>query len=198
MGGDGQALGNKQSLLNKSKQYSCGVDNENHEKISEVEKRKDRWQNCSISLEPLEAPVVFDLGGIICSKISVVNFLLKKKQSEKENEVIDINKLSEVREVSNEWINGSFACPITGFLTSSGVHSFVGFWGCGHVVANAVFSTSKVASESRDDFPLAVCPVCSVSSLKVCLTPSSEKEVEQRAYHRQYLRSVRKRTRPIS
>lgn len=197
MGGDGQALGNKQSLLNKSKQYSCELDNANHEKISEVEKQKDRWQNCSISLEPLETPVVFDLGGIICSKISVVNFLLNKKQSVKENKVIDINKLSEVREVSNELVNGSFACPITGFLTSSGVHSFVGFWGCGHVVASAVFSTSKKANESREDFPLVVCPVCSVASLRVYLTPSSEREIEQRAYHRQYFRSVRKRTRSI-
>lgn len=198
MGGDGQALGNKHSLLNKSKQYSLEVDSENIERVSEAEKRRDRWKICSISLEPLESPAVFDLGGEIYSKISVVDYLINRKRSEGEDKAIDIKKLSEVREITNKLINGAFKCPVTEYLTSSGVHSFAGFWGCGHVVACEALATIKCDSGSTDSLPEAECPICGLSSMKVLLVLPPQKQKEQRARLCPYLRSLRKRSRGSS
>eukprot|EP00796_Vickermania_ingenoplastis_P013363 gene13363-9192_t len=190
MGGDGQALTNKRSLLNKAKLWTSTEDVKGT--CSEAQIRSDRWKHCAISLEPLEAPVVFDLGGVIYSKSSVIEYLLSRKEpSPAKTDAFPLTKVSDVREVVNELTSEGIRCPITGYATNSGVHFFVGFWGCGHVVASSAVHTQE--SEQNDDS--GDCPVCGSSSVLVRLVVPQEDEKKQRTRLRTMIRSLRKRSR---
>lgn len=200
MGGDGQALTNKRTLLNSAKEYTTSGNEVDREKQSFIEEQANKWKHCPISLEPLEAPVVFDLGGVVYSKISVLDLLVEKKATEEcsdgapQPSTFDIKKISDVREVANQSDGGHITCPITGYVTISGAHSFIGFWGCGHVVAASTVSSCVPDEEEclQDD-----CPVCGVRSVKVRLMLPLKDEKTQRKKLRLLVRSTRKRQRDM-
>lgn len=179
MGGDGQALTNNRALLNRSKQFDS--DEKSHPTLP----LEERSLICPLSLCTVDHPAAFDVGGIIYSKLSVVNHLLKKKSAGCED--IGIRKIADVREVANVVEDGVIKCPVTGYISSSRNHSFVGFWGCGHIVAEEALPASV---KQENDF--SDCPVCSLNSLVVPLFSS---DVSQREKLHAILRSVRKRQR---
>lgn len=195
MGGDGQALTNSRSLLNKSKLYDV-EGSSSPEKENEVKLRGDRWTHCKISLDTLESPAVFDMGGCVYSKLSVVNYLLERKNMGSDRnapkDLKHLKKLSDVREISNQLTEVGFKCPITGFVTSSGLHSFSGFWGCGHVVGSSALHLRPTHEEKTVEIE---CPVCGTSSVAVKLVLPPTEEEEQRNKLKAYFRAVRKRPR---
>lgn len=194
MGGDGQALTNSRKLLNNSKQFSSSSTNgtETAERI-QFGNQQLKWKVCSISLDPLEEPIVFDLGGALYSQTSVVEYLLRRNRGDStavKSDVFPLKKLSDVREIVNEIEWGGVKCPLTGYVTTSGVHSFDGFWECGHVI-----SSSKTPKDQGGNSFSVVCPLCGVKSVRVRLNVPSEEEIKQRKILSQHIRSLRKRSR---
>lgn len=201
MGGDGQALANKRSLLQKSRVYVTAAELEGTnagEKQTAKSRSVERWSHCALSLSPLELPAAFDAKGNVYSKQSVVDYLLRRKEAAAGGELSEaatehLKKLNDVREVSNDAEDsGTICCPVTGFTTSSGVHAFVGFWGCGHVVcASTVPRWTDLNSQIDVD-----CPVCGVRSFYVRLVLDSEADAEtQLTFLRSHLKKHRKRAR---
>lgn len=201
MGGDGQALANKRSLLQKSRVYVTAAELEGTnagEKQTAKSRSEERWRHCALSLSPLELPAAFDAKGNVYSKQSVVDYLLRRKEAAAGGELseaatVHLKKLNDVREVSNDAEDsGTICCPVTGFTTSSGVHAFVGFWGCGHVVcASTVPRWTDLNSQIDVD-----CPVCGVQSFYVRLVLDSEADAEtQLTFLRSHLKKHRKRAR---
>ncbi|RNF23988.1 putative replication termination factor [Trypanosoma cruzi] len=194
MGGDGQALSNKRKHLEESRafvtpeQLRKGAGKEVDVTRKEKERIAQRWAHCALSLEPLETPVVFDLCGRLYSKRAIVNELLERRHRPKCNkEGFDggncaIAKLSDVCEVKNveEGERVCIRCPLSGFEASSGLHKFVGFWGCGHVVCTSSCSDSVMKKgEARDAVPGAEpttksCLLCGEDSFQVPLILESE------------------------
>ncbi|KAG5470442.1 hypothetical protein LSCM1_01686 [Leishmania martiniquensis] len=201
MGGDGQALANKRSLLQKSRVYVTAADLELRqakEKTTLKSRTIERWSNCALSLQPLEAPAAFDTAGDVFSKQSVINYLLDQKEhsdcaAEVEKSKPAIRKLTDVKEIANEvGSDGSICCPITGYSTTSGVHSFVGFWGCGHVISASTISVSQDLKSQID----VECPFCGLLSFYVCLVCDDTDTAEsQRKFLRHYSKMFRKRPR---
>ncbi|CAM42857.1 conserved hypothetical protein [Leishmania braziliensis MHOM/BR/75/M2904] len=201
MGGDGQALANKRSLLQKSRVYVTTTDLESgqaKEKTSHKSRTVERWTHCAFSLQPLEAPAVFDAAGNVFSKQSVINYLLDRKERSDaavrdKEDTFSIKKLADVKEISNKGErDGSFCCPITGYSTLSGVHSFVGFWGCGHVVSASTCSKSDDLKSQVD----VECPFCGLQSFYVRLVCNDTEVAEgQQKFLRHYLKRLRKRVR---
>lgn len=201
MGGDGQALANKRSLLQKSRVYVTAADLESgqaKEKTSQKSRTVERWSHCALSLQPLEAPAVFDGAGDIFSMQSVVNYLLDRKErsngavGEREDNFC-IKKLTDVKEIANEvGSDGSVCCPITNYSTVSGGHSFVGFWGCGHVVSASTLSKSSDLTSQID----VECPFCGFESFYVRLICEDAEDAEnQQTFLRHYIKRSRKRMR---
>ncbi|KAG5494585.1 hypothetical protein JIQ42_02197 [Leishmania sp. Namibia] len=201
MGGDGQALANKRSLLQKSRVYVTAADLELQqakEKTTHKSRTVERWSHCALSLQPLEAPAAFDTAGDVFSKQSVIDYLLDHKGHsdgavEIEKNKTSIKKLTDVKDITNEvGSDGSICCPITGYSTMSGVHSFVGFWGCGHVVSASTISTSHVMKSQVD----VECPLCGLLSFYVRLVCDDTEDAEsQRKFLRHYSKKFRKRLR---
>lgn len=201
MGGDGQALTNKRSLLQKSRAY---VTSSELEEVDSKEKQTlrarnvERWSHCAISLEPLELPAAFGADGNICSKQSVLDYLLKRREATAEGlsgdaDALQIRKLSDVREISNETEDSdTICCPITGFATSSGMHAFAGFWGCGHVVCSSTLP-KWTGLDSQVD---VACPFCGQKSFYVrLLLDKDEDSLQQLSFLRSHLKKFRKRGR---
>ncbi|KEG10217.1 hypothetical protein DQ04_04041090 [Trypanosoma grayi] len=217
MGGDGQALSNKRKLLDGSKVFLTAEElrteecRESDVSRREKERRAQQWAHCALSLEPLEAPVVFDLRGRLYSKRVVLNEILKRRNrptsAEKDtNEDGVITRLADVREISNieEAEKVHIRCPLTGFDASSGLHKFVGFWECGHVVCSLSYSSEPMnalnaakGSPPADEQTAASCPFCGESSFAVPLALGREEEEEaQYRRLRPLQRAFRKRKRP--
>ncbi|KAG5496106.1 hypothetical protein JKF63_02407 [Porcisia hertigi] len=199
MGGDGQALTNKRSLLQKSRVYATGADSESDpakEKTTHRSRTVERWTHCALSMQVLEAPLVFDAAGDVFSKQSVIDYLLDRKKCSddaKEKDDFPIKKLTDVREFANE-VNsdGSVCCPITGYSTALGVHSFLGFWGCGHVVSA---STLKKSEDSKSQMDVE-CPFCGLESFYVRLICEDADDAKsQQRFLRHSLKKIRKRAR---
>lgn len=55
--------------------------------------------------------------------------------------------MSDVCEISADSLtsSGDIKCAMTNVTNRNGVHSFVGFWKCGHVVLQSTLSTSQIA-----------------------------------------------------
>ncbi|CCW70547.1 unnamed protein product [Phytomonas sp. Hart1] len=198
MGGDGQALTNKRSLLQKSKFYGNQFgnnDNTQDEKNTEKQWRTERWTHCALALEPLQYPAAFDLGGRIYSMQSIIRHLLDRKQNIVSFENIGehfshIKKTSDVREITNKVnSNGEIRCPLTDFLAQSGNHSFVGFWSCGHVLAISSLPTFDKIEHHH------LCPLCGVSSIVVPLVLESSASDRQQQLLKTLLHSKKKRKR---
>lgn len=198
MGGDGQALANKRSLLQKARAYVTAAELETgdaKEKTTQKARTVERWRHCALTLQPLEAPVVFDTAGNVFSKQSVIDYLLDRKERLRDGEVDDsvkfpLKKLSDVREVTNDddAANEGICCPVTGYSISSGVHSFCGFWGCGHVVcASTLDRWVDVASQLDSE-----CPLCGMRSFYVRLVLE---DVEDATRQQSALRGVSKKCR---
>lgn len=215
MGGDGQALANKRSLLESALTYGVHASAVNRGDKAEVKSEdvQQRWQHCALSLEKLETPIAFDLQGDLYSMQSVVDHLQKRLNDAgtvSAPHIYDvgdacqgktIHKLSDVCQVSNEMCNSAtddtcdIICPITRLLASTGKHSFVGFWGCGHVVAATSLAAEmprNAATAGNSDDVECVCPVCDMSSILVQLILPSDKAKEQRKRLRHIL-GMRKR-----
>ncbi|KPA84545.1 hypothetical protein ABB37_01082 [Leptomonas pyrrhocoris] len=204
MGGDGQALANKRSLLQKSRVYVTAAEAAELEATDLKEKQTakarnvERWRHCALSLGSLEFPVAFDAEGNVFSKQSVVDYLRRQKEAAasgatEKSQILNIKKLSDVREVSNDTGDSdTVCCPVTGFATSSGMHTFVGFWGCGHVVCS-----STLPKWSDNDSQLDIeCPFCGQKSFYVRLVLDSEGDAQmQSAFLRSHLKKHRKRGR---
>lgn len=201
MGGDGQALSNKRSLLQKSRAYATAAqlaEDDLKEKQTSKSRNVERWRHCALSLDPLEFPVAFDTKGRVFSKQSVVDYLMKRKDAAvsgeaDESEGIHIKKLSDVREISNETGDSDvICCPVTGFSTASGLHTFVGFWGCGHVVCSSTL-------QKWVDFDSQIgveCPYCGEKSFYVRLVLEGDEDGEaQYSFLRSYVKKHRKRGR---
>ncbi|GET91377.1 hypothetical protein, conserved [Leishmania tarentolae] len=201
MGGDGQALANKRSLLQKSRVYVTTADLElgqAKEKTSQKSRTVERWSHCALSLQPLEAPAVFDGAGDVFSKQSVIDYLLDRKERKDsavgdQDDKFDIKKLTDVKEIANELgTDGSLCCPITGYSTVSGVHSFVGFWGCGHVVSASILTKMNNLNSQID----VDCPFCGLRSFYVRLVCEDAEDSEnQQTFLRRYIKKFRKRIR---
>lgn len=182
MGGDGQALNNIRGVLEKFKYYRNPTEDEKEDSSpSEKRRRIERWTHCSLSLIPLEFPAAFDLGGLIYTKQSVVTFLLDRKKNndmlDDQEAQINVRKLSDVCEIANPIDDGSsISCPVTGFSTVSGIHTFVGLWRCGHVVS-ATLVDGLVGDEVE-------CPVCDVKGFVVPLLVDDKESTKQRQFLR--------------
>ncbi|EAN78831.1 Rtf2 RING-finger, putative [Trypanosoma equiperdum] len=217
MGGDGQALSNKRRILEKSRVFLTADelrkgDNGGGETTRKLKEEKVlRWSHCGLSLEPLQLPVVFDLYGRLYSKKAVLDNILEKRSLHKQsssdlNSDMKISKLSDVCEVSNVEEGKDrkvlIRCPVTGYDSASGLHQFLGFWSCGHVVACAAVNESvgKPAAAKKDcpvdDDPASVCPFCGATSFAVHLILDQESdEVKQYRRLRSLHRVFRKRGR---
>ncbi|ESL08482.1 hypothetical protein TRSC58_03815 [Trypanosoma rangeli SC58] len=194
MGGDGQALANKRRLLEDSKVFVTAeqlrkAEGGKESGVTQTEKERSvqRWTHCALTLEPLEAPIVFDLCGRLYSKRAVLDELLQqrhrrttKEKSEAEKPVI--TKLSDVCEIRGveDGERPSIRCPLSGFEAASGLHKFIGFWGCGHVVCTASCSESAVKQSGGGDSTCAAAPVpatcrfCGEDSFQVPLILGTE------------------------
>jgi hypothetical protein len=201
MGGDGQALANKRSLLQKFRVYVTSAQLEEgdlKEKQTAKSRSVERWRYCALSLDPLELPAAFDTKGNVLSKQSVVDYLFRKKEESANGETDEdrasyLKKLSDVRDISNEVDDADeICCPVTGFVASSGVHAFVGFWGCGHVVCSSTLPKwANLASQVDVE-----CPFCGQRSFYVRLVLDNEDDAErQLVFLRPYLKKHRKRGR---
>ncbi|CCW62716.1 unnamed protein product [Phytomonas sp. EM1] len=199
MGGDGQALTNKRSLLHKTKLYenesNINVDDES-EKYTDKQWKSERWTHCALALKPLQFPAAFDLGGRIYSMQSIVEHLLDRKRNKVSIENTrehfhHIKKISDVREITNE-VNskGEIRCPLTDFLAQSGNHLFVGFWACGHVLAMCSLPVLDGNTEHE-----RLCPLCGVSSIVVPLVLDPSASDKQQETLKMLLRSKKKRKR---
>ncbi|KPI88983.1 hypothetical protein ABL78_1949 [Leptomonas seymouri] len=201
MGGDGQALANKRSLLQKSRAYVTEAELEEvdlREKQTAKSRNVERWRHCALSLDPLEFPAAFDAMGDMFSKQSIVDYLLRRKATTASGEIdraegMQIKKLSDVREVANDTGDSDvICCPVTGYATSSGVHTFAGFWGCGHVVCCSTLPEWTGVDSQLD----AECPFCGQRSFYVRLVLDSEVEAQkQSSFLRSHLKKYRKRGR---
>ncbi|RNF11571.1 putative replication termination factor [Trypanosoma conorhini] len=193
MGGDGQALANKRRLLEDSRVFLTADQLRKVEGkaqgATQTEKQRSaqRWTHCALSLEPLEFPVVFDLCGRLYSKRAVLDELLgqrhrrpTKEKSEGEKPVIA--RLSDVCEIAGveDGERPCIQCPLSGFEASSGLHKFVGFWGCGHVVCTASCSEPAVKQSGVRDATgsaaptFVACPFCGEESFQVPLILDTE------------------------
>lgn len=139
MGGDGQALTNKRSLLERSRLY--GVPQQQAQTL-DVQVAST---HCALSSAPLVEPVVCDLEGLLYCKSVIVNYLLSRQEAkdalpegEEWQETHHIVRLRDVKEVKG-LVKGELRCCITG-VTASCQRPFGLFWGCGHVVALSVLS----------------------------------------------------------
>ncbi|ORC92531.1 uncharacterized protein TM35_000032840 [Trypanosoma theileri] len=198
MGGDGQALSNKRRVLESSKVFVTadelrkeeGKDSDAVQSIKE--RNAQRWSHCTLSLEPFEIPVVFDLCGRLYSKRILLDDILRRKRhatpKEKDsNSGVCITRLSDVCEISNieEGEKVVIRCPLTGFDASYGLHTFVGFWGCGHVLCvssceKLIKSNETKLLDSSEEPVVIPCPFCGEDSFPVPLVLGSEDdEVEQ-------------------
>ncbi|KAH9589161.1 Replication termination factor 2 [Trypanosoma melophagium] len=197
MGGDGQALSNKRRVLESSKVFVTADELRKEERkgsdlIQTIkEQNAQRWSHCTLSLEPLEMPVVFDLCGRLYSKRILLDDILRRKRQatakeKNSNNGIYITRLSDVCEISNieEGEKVVIRCPLTGFDASYGIHTFVGFWGCGHVLC-ASYDTLMKSNETKllvstEEPAIVSCPFCGEDSFPVSLVlGSKDDEVEQ-------------------
>lgn len=198
MGGDGQALANNRGLIHRSRLYEKQVDPDdtaNQETQTAKERRVERWTHCALSLDPLENPVAFDLGGNIFSKISVVEHLMSRKAAADpdapDTDNFELRKLADVKEISNDTNpeNPTICCAVTRVSTASGQHLFKGFWNCGHIIVNSEVEMSK-------GNPEAECPRCGVTSCVATMCPDTAAEsAAQRKSLRARIRSKKKRAR---
>nr|CCC52364.1 conserved hypothetical protein [Trypanosoma vivax Y486] len=168
-----------------------------------------------MTLEPLEVPIVFDLRGRLYSKSAVVEELVSRRRSgahpsqSRRDFDTTVTRLTDVCEVSNaeESTEGKVVirCPLTSFDTCYGLHRFVGFWTCGHVVCVSACNRmleqrpQAINSSSEDDVTFSICPYCGESSFSVSLILGCEEdEVSQLKRLRPLQRESRKRKRTES
>ncbi|EPY34757.1 hypothetical protein STCU_01345 [Strigomonas culicis] len=200
MGGDGQALTNSRKLLSQAKQFvdrgELEADDHSKEKNSEKTRIIERWSNCALSLTPLEPPLAFDIGGNVFTKAHVIDYLIARKKGTtlySEGGHFDIKKMSDICEIKNETsASGEIRCPIKNYSTTSGLHHFLGFWGCGHVVSVGCFPANAVEISEGKSFD---CPVCGEASFPVALVLPEEKERAQRKKLGPLLKGSKKRKR---
>lgn len=202
MGLDGGTIPSRTDLLRRSSWRLVQNDKSRSTRGGEIAVRPDgggiradptavarsRLTTCSLTGDPLSDPVACRLGRLY-NRDAVVEFLLQKGRflycrKELKNQfrhlssrscVFDVHLKVEGSEKADiqDGREGMFECPITG-LPSNGVHTFVAFRPCGHVVSDRALEQIK-GRESLD-----VCTVCSETTIEtVPLNPEKEKLEER-------------------
>lgn len=115
-----------------------------------------KWNNCHITQQPLQKPIVADLLGNVYNKESIIEYLLEKSKYEAGPEHIkglkDVKELSLVSNpsyISNKQENADesavltksqYICPVTG-LELNGSFKFYYLFNCGCVFSERAYKT---------------------------------------------------------
>lgn len=162
MGGDGQALTNKRSLMEQSRLY--GV----QRAVAEALDVAVASTHCGLTHAPLVDPIVCDLEGILYLKSAIVDFLIARQErkdalqgatdkEEEDSSLPAVRRLRDVTEVRS-FVDGTLRCCVSG-VTPSEQRPMGLCWDCGHVVALRAISSSSSAAGSSSKIPSTVaCP----------------------------------------
>eukprot|EP01028_Stygiella_incarcerata_P002450 TRINITY_DN1459_c0_g1_i1.p1 TRINITY_DN1459_c0_g1~~TRINITY_DN1459_c0_g1_i1.p1 ORF type:complete len:344 (+),score=87.39 TRINITY_DN1459_c0_g1_i1:977-2008(+) len=177
MGCDGGTIATRRSLVVRTKKEAAKGSEEEHHLL--------RWTNCSLSGNPLVAPIVCDDLGNLFNKESVLEAILSKRlppgfahlslRTMHDVELAPITRTSAHHHPGEMASSGSYAdagmlsfmCPVTFEELGKKNGRFVALLPCKHVVAEKCFA----------ELPKGVCPHCGDSVERLIVLNGSEEEV---------------------
>jgi hypothetical protein len=149
MGCDGGTIPKREELVRTKK---------NKEKNAKEIENAAKWNNCHLSQENLQTPIVTDMMGYLYNKDTLIEYLLERSKYEAGPSYI--KTLKDVKELNltpnpgykaNQSENGDnfcdlnrsrWICPITG-LEMNGIYKFYANFSCGCVIADRAFKTMQ-------------------------------------------------------
>jgi len=181
MGCDGGTIPKRDELVRTKKKKA---------KLSKDVKNAAKWNNCRLSQNPLQKPIVGDANGFLYNKEAIIEFLLDKSKYEGGPE--NIKTLKDVKELNlvanpswnsnkqensdevSEMNRAQWICPITG-LEMNGTFRFFALFNCGCVFSERAYKTIQSSTKLN----CLKCEKPFTQNDLIILNPSDDEEMEQ-------------------
>lgn len=181
MGCDGGTIPKRDELVRTKKKKA---------KLSKEVKNAAKWNNCRLSQNSLQKPIVGDANGFLYNKEAIIEFLLDKSKYDGGPE--NIKTLKDVKELNlvanpswnsnkqensdevSEMNRAQWICPITG-LEMNGTFRFFALFNCGCVFSERAYKTIQSATKLN----CLKCEKPFTQNDLIILNPNDDEEMEQ-------------------